>query len=56
MAADVANGNPILNYEEALLIYNNVAASMRFLRSVERRGAAAVADAAASADDVPFLG
>ena len=33
----LAHDNPILNYEEALLIYNHVAASVRFLRSVELR-------------------
>jgi hypothetical protein len=49
----LAHDNPILNYEEALLIYNNVAASMRFLRSVERRVAAVAAAAAPADDDVP---
>jgi hypothetical protein len=49
----LAHDNPILNYEEALLIFNHVAASVRFLRSVERR----VADAAATGppnDGIPF--
>jgi hypothetical protein len=32
----LAHDNPILNYEEALLIFNHVAASVRFLRAIER--------------------
>jgi hypothetical protein len=48
----LAHDNPILNYEEALLIFNHVSASIRFLRSVERRAAEI---AAVSADDeIPF--
>jgi len=33
----LAHDNPILNYDEALLIFNNVASSIRFLRSLEER-------------------
>jgi len=33
----LAHDNPILNYEEALLIFNHVASSIRFLKSLERR-------------------
>ncbi len=33
----LSHDNPILGYEEALLIFNHIAASIRFLRSVERR-------------------
>jgi hypothetical protein len=33
----LAHDNPILNYDEALLIFNHVAASIRFLRSLERK-------------------
>ena len=33
----LAHDNPILNYEEALLIFNHVAASVRLLRSIDRR-------------------
>jgi hypothetical protein len=32
-----AHDNPILNYDEALLIFNHVASSIRFLRSLESR-------------------
>lgn len=52
----LAHDNPVLAYEEALLIFNHVAASIRFLRSMDRRmqppqpaAAQAVAD-----DDIPF--
>ena len=49
----LAHDNPILGYEEALLIFNHVAASVRFLRSVDtaarKRERAAVVD-----DDIPF--
>lgn len=31
----LAHDNPILNYEESLLIFNHVAASIRFIRSLE---------------------
>jgi hypothetical protein len=33
----LAHDNPILGHEEALLIFNHIAASIRFLRSVDRR-------------------
>lgn len=33
----LAHDNPILNYEEALLIFNHVASSIRFLRSLEAK-------------------
>ena len=49
----LAHDNPILGYEEALLIFNHVAASARFLRSIhmatQEREHAATAD-----DDIPF--
>ena len=32
-----AHDNPILNYEESLLIFNHVAASIRFIKAVEAR-------------------
>jgi hypothetical protein len=53
----LAHDNPILGYEEALLIFNHIASSMRFLRSVDRRFAEYVqtrTPAAAAADDIPF--
>jgi hypothetical protein len=33
----LAHDNPVLHYDEALLIFNHVAGSIRFLRSVESR-------------------
>jgi hypothetical protein len=52
----LAHDNPMLSYEEALLIFNHIAASIRFLRSVDRRMQAAaqpvVAETAAG-DDIP---
>ena len=33
----LAHDNPILNYDESLLIFNHVAASVRFLRSLDAR-------------------
>jgi len=33
----LAHDNPVLNYDEALLIFNHVASSIRFLRSLEGR-------------------
>lgn len=53
----LAHDNPILGYEEALLIFNHIASTIRFLRSVDRRMEVqpppAAIDAAAS-DDIPF--
>jgi hypothetical protein len=34
----LAHDNPVLNYEEALLIFNHVAGLVRFLRNFERKG------------------
>jgi len=33
----LAHDNPILNYEESLLIFNHVASSIRFIKSIEAR-------------------
>ena len=33
----LAHDNPVLNYDEALLIFNHVAGSIRFLRALESR-------------------
>jgi hypothetical protein len=57
----LAHDNPILNYDEALLIFNNFASSIRFLRNLEERiergkkaAAPAVDEWINSDDDVPF--
>jgi hypothetical protein len=52
----LAHDNPILNYDEALLIFNHVASSIRFLRSLERKITlrAQQPKAPEQADDIPF--
>ena len=53
----LAHDNPILNYEESLLIFNHVAASIRFIRSLETKIKTKVSAANRSAwddDNVPF--
>lgn len=54
----LAHDNPILNYEEALLIFNHVASSIRFVKGIEERidreQKAAAAAAPLDDDDVPF--
>ena len=53
----LAHDNPILGYEEALLIFNHIGAAMRFLRSVDRRmqdNAEPAAAQATAGDDIPF--
>jgi hypothetical protein len=41
----LAHDNPILNYEESLLIFNHVAASIRFIKSLEAKIRAQIAQA-----------
>lgn len=54
----LAHDNPVLNYEESLLIFNHVAATIRFVKALEdklARGAAAAApESPPSDDDLPF--
>ncbi len=51
----LAHDNPILDYDEALLIFNHVASSVRFLSSIERKiRAQAPEPARTSEDDFPF--
>lgn len=54
----LAHDNPILNYDESLLIFNHVASSIRFIRSLESRLKAAKPPAPEPAatweDDIPF--
>ncbi len=52
----LAHDNPILNYDEALLIFNHVASSIRFLRSLEGKVAQREQQLtmAAQIDDIPF--
>lgn len=53
----LAHDNPVLNHDESLLIYNHVAITVRFIRSLEdriRKEKLRVAEAAALDDDIPF--
>jgi len=52
----LAHDNPMLHYDEALLIFNHVASSIRFLRSVENRIEKRLQQIAFSDDseDIPF--
>jgi len=56
----LAHDNPVLNYDEALLICNHVASSVRFLRNLEARISRlkpqhfTAANTAAVDDDIPF--
>jgi hypothetical protein len=52
----LAHDNAILQYDEALLIFNHVASSIRFLRSVESRRYQEPPQAAVKDDseDIPF--
>jgi len=50
-----AHDNPLLNYEESLLIFNNVMSGIRFLQALERNQAdEAKGDNDADFDEVPF--
>lgn len=52
----LAHDNPILNYEESLLIFNHVAASIRFIKSLESKikAKAAVRTTNEWDDSIPF--
>lgn len=53
----LAHDNSLLNYEEALLIFNHVASSIRFIRSLEdrlNRRELATAPAPELGDEIPF--
>jgi Abortive infection C-terminus len=53
----LAHDNTILNYDESLLIFNHVAAAVRFLKSLEYRIQGATKQQTASedsSDDIPF--
>ena len=54
----LAHDNPMLNYDEALLIFNHVASSIRFIRALEaklrERGRRRPEQEMAADDDIPF--
>ena len=49
----LAHDNPMLNYEESLLIFNHVCSAVRFIRTLEARGDGVPADEVVD-DDSPF--
>lgn len=50
----LAHDNPILNYEESLLIFNHVASSIRFIKSLEARIKNKPLSVVPVDDDLPF--
>jgi hypothetical protein len=54
----LAHDNPVLNYEESLLIFNHVTSSVRFIQMLERRMAPSQTKKTANQnlddDDIPF--
>jgi hypothetical protein len=51
----LAHDNRILNYEESILIFNHVASSIRFLRSIEAKARTDLgSDRDDDAEDIPF--
>lgn len=53
----LAHPNPVLNYDESLLIFNNVASTIRFIRSLEEKGhkrAPGSAEPQVEDNDLPF--
>ncbi len=50
----LAHDNPTLNYEESLLIFNHVASSIRFIKSIEARIKHQPKRVATVDDDFPF--
>jgi hypothetical protein len=49
-----AHDNGVLNYEESLLIFNNIANTIRFIGSLESRNERAGEAPASETDDMPF--
>ncbi len=49
-----AHDNPILNYNESLLIFNNVASSIKFIESIEENKSKSEQDDNTAWDDIPF--
>jgi hypothetical protein len=51
----LAHDNPVLNYDESLLIFNHVSSSIRFLTSLEESAKRETAAVSVSDDDeLPF--
>jgi uncharacterized protein YbcI len=52
-----AHDNPVLGYDESLLIFNHVASAIRFIEAIERRNSHQEAQAecvAVTSDEIPF--
>jgi hypothetical protein len=49
-----AHDNPILNYNESILIFNNIASSVKFIESIERETLNNQRDDNPDKDDSPF--
>ena len=51
-----AHDNPVLNYNESILIFNNVSSSIRFIESIEEPDAADTLqdEIETGWDDIPF--
>jgi len=49
-----AHDNPILNYNESILIFSNVASSIKFIQSIEGNEAKSKQDDNDAGDDIPF--
>jgi hypothetical protein len=54
--SSLAHDNPMLNYEESLLIFNHVCSAIRFIRALEAHGEAHAAAPSQEAidDEIPF--
>ncbi len=50
----LAHPNPILNYNEALLIFNHVVVVVNFIQSVERKASTPAASSVDTEGDIPF--
>jgi hypothetical protein len=50
----LAHDNPILNYDESLLIFNHVCSAIRFIKALEARPQFADATETPTRDDIPF--
>lgn len=51
----LAHDNPVLNYDESLLIFNHVCSAVRFLRGLEARAMAEAGESTVDEiDDIPF--
>jgi len=50
----LAHDNPVLNYEESLLIFNHIASAIRFITALEEPSKNQACEAAREEDEIPF--